>query len=135
MPAAAIRHIRDDVLSINDKTIAKSSKSQLRKIIRERNKRKQFKDMAGLCSLQALVSFTDQSIDKECGGGHFVCYPHLHCNVHWKSVGGTYHVTLSANERGDSAWVPLTNDEIRQLDEHGCKESRVYTNVGNVIIW
>lgn len=132
VPAAALRRIQDTHLR-NQATVEMSKKQQQRSQ-RKLNKHKRFKDLAGLCSIQASISFTDQTQDKDHGGGHFLCYPHSHSDVHWKLVGGTYRAT-SENERDDPTWVPLTDQEIRRLTELGCPEKRIHANVGDVILW
>ena len=133
VPAAAVRRIQDTHLR-NQEATAKMSKKQQQRSRKKLNKHKRFKDLAGLCSIQASISFTDQTQDKDYGGGHFLCYPHSHSDVHWELVGGTYRAT-SANERDDPTWVPLTDEEIRRLTVLGCPEKRIHANVGDVILW
>jgi hypothetical protein len=100
------------------------------------NKHQKVKDSTGLCHIQASVSFTDQSAEKDCGGGHFLCYPHSHSDVHRKLVGGTYRATPTLSTAGeDRTWVPLTEAEILKLSELGCKEKRIYAGMGDVILW
>lgn len=100
------------------------------------NRNRKVKDLTGLCHIQASVSFTNQSADKSRGGGHFLCYPHSHSEVHSKLVGGTYRATPTlSNTEMDRAWVPLTDKEIQQLSEFGCQEKRIFANVGDVILW
>jgi hypothetical protein len=132
VPAAAVRRVQGTHL--RSQATAEMSKNQQQRIQRKLNKHKRFKDLAGLCSIQASISFTDQTQDKDHGGGHFLCYPHSHSDVHWKLVGGTYRAT-SANEWDDPTWVPLTDQEIRRLAELGCPEKRIHANIGDVILW
>lgn len=133
VPIAAVRRIRDTHLH-DQRTAEEISKKQQQRSQRKLNKNKRLKDLAGLCSIQASISFIDQTLDKDRGGGHFLCYPHSHSDVHWKLVGGTYRAT-STNERDDPTWVPLTDQEIRRLAELGCPEKRIHANVGDVILW
>jgi len=51
------------------------SKKQLNRNKKKLSKQQTFKDLAGLCHIQASVSFTDQTIDQHRGGGHFLCHP------------------------------------------------------------
>jgi hypothetical protein len=100
------------------------------------DRHQKIKDMTGLCHIQASVSFTNQAVDKERGGGHFLCYQNSHSNVHRDLVGGTYRATpTSSSAEKDRTWVPLTDKEIGKLSDFGCKEKRIYANVGDVILW
>ena len=100
------------------------------------NKHQKVKDITGLCHIQASVSFTNQSAEKDNGGGHFLCYPKSHSDVQWRLVGGTYRATPTpSNVDKDRTWTPLADKEIRQLSEYGCEGKRVYANVGDVILW
>ena len=98
------------------------------------NKHQKIKDLTGLCHIQASISFTDQTVDKDCGGGHFLCYPRSHSMVHQRLVGGTYRATPSDAEK-DGTWVPLTDEEVQKLKEFCCQEKRIYANKGDVILW
>jgi hypothetical protein len=94
--------------------------------------------LTGLCYIQASVSFTDQSIDQIRGGGHFLCHPRSHSEVQQRLVGGTYRATSTDSNiesDKDKSWVPLTDDEIRELHARGYEEKRIYANVGDVILW
>lgn len=99
----------------------------------EYNKHQSIQDLTGLCHIQASVSFTNQSADRDNGGGHFLCYPHSH-SLHHTLVGGTYRAT-STEGGDDRSWVPLTDVEIEKLSDLGCREKRIYANVGDVILW
>ena len=109
-----------------------ASPSTNKKHIHKNNKYQPIQDITGLCHIQASVSFTDQSTDIENGGGHFLCYPHSH-SIHHTLVGGTYRAT--SEDGDDRSWVPLTDDEIGRLSELGCREQRIYANIGDVILW
>ena len=53
-------------------------------------------------------------------------------------VGGTYRATSTDSNiesDKDKSWVPLTDDEIRELHARGYEEKRIYANVGDVILW
>ncbi|KAL9180254.1 hypothetical protein ACHAXT_008224 [Thalassiosira profunda] len=116
------------------------SKKQRNRNQKQLSKRQRYKDLTGLCHIQASVSFTNQMIDRDRGGGHFLCHKNSHSDVHRKLVGGTYRATPSHKgkqdkERADPTWVPLTDDEITRLEEMGCKETRIYAKRGDVILW
>jgi len=119
-------------------------KSKKNKIEYERSKNQKYKEMTGMCYIQASISFSDQTIDKYRGGGHFLCYSNSHSKVHRDLVGGTYRATTSSKdgrvegggkERVDPTWVPLTDSEVEKLKGLGCKEERIYANIGDVILW
>lgn len=115
------------------------SKKQQNKQQKLQSKLQKLKDLTGLCHIQSSITFTDQTLDKDRGGGHYLCYPYSHSNVHWKLVGDTYRATPQLNgkgkEREDPTWVPLTDTDIKQLDNMGCKEQRIYANRGDVVLW
>ena len=112
----------------NSTTTAKTSKKQYNKQQKLRNKQQCYKDITGLCHIQASVSFTDQTIDQDNNGGYFVCYPYSHSNVHRELLG--------ERRTQGSTQIPLTNDEIMKLKEvYGCKEERIYAKKGDVILW
>ena len=48
------------------------SKKQYQRNRRKLDKDKRIKDLTGFCYIRASVSFTDQSLDKDHGGGHFL---------------------------------------------------------------
>ena len=135
VPMSVVRRMKGDQLN-PDEASNKVSKKQLNRNRKQLERHKKLKDLAGLCHIQASISFTDQTLDRHRGGGHFLCYPHSHSEVHWNLVGGTYRATSSENERSDDpTWVPLTDQEIQQLADMGCPERRIYANVGDVILW
>ncbi len=122
----------------------KQGKSKMNKMEYKRIKNQKYKELTGLCHIQASISFTDQTIDKDRGGGHFLCYSNSHSKVHRDLVGGTYRATPSSQvgraqgdvkERADPTWVPLTDSEVENLKDLGCKEERIHANVGDVILW
>ena len=126
--------VNDDERQSAKPTNGSISKKQQKRDKKKLEKLQKFKDMAGLCHIQTSVSFTDQTIDKNCGGGHFLCYPNSHSTVHWKLVGGTTRAT-PPSEQMDPATVPLSDEEIRKLGEMGCTEKRIYANKGDIILW
>ena len=129
-----MNHTHNHTADLHATTIDGHKRDQRRQL----NKQQRYKDTSGLCHIQASISFTDQTIDRHRGGGHFLCHPYSHSSVHWKLVGGTYRATPAANpkdNRPDPTWVPLTDDEIRQLAEMGCPERRIYAKKGDVILW
>lgn len=85
------------------------SKKQQKRNRKRLSKQQKLKDLTGLCHIRASISFTDQTLDEHCGGGHFLCYPFSHFN-------------------GDRA-TP------QQLGKMGCPEKRIFANVGDVILW
>ena len=66
-----------------------TSKKQYNRLQKKLNKQQRYKDISGLCHIRAAISFSDQTIDQERNGVHFMCYPHEHsktstngdCNV------------------------------------------------------
>lgn len=134
VPVSIVRRIRD-VHSHPEASSNKVSKKQQNRNRKKLDKLQKLKDLTGLCHIQASISFTDQTLDRHRGGGHFLCYPHSHSDVHWKLVGGTYRATPSEKERADPTWVPLTDEEIQKVAEMGCPEKRIYANAGDVILW
>lgn len=79
----------------------------------------------GLYTIQSLVAFEDQEEDID---GHFLCYPRSHGPVHQELTEGIY--------RGQFAWIPLTDDEIRRLkDDKNLECQRLYLQKGDVILW
>ncbi len=135
VPNSVVRRIQD--IHLHPEAVPeKISKKQQNRNRKNIEKRQKLKDLAGFCHIQASISLTDQTLDRNCGGGHFLCYPHSHSDVHWKLVGGTYRATPSEKEREDDpTWVPLTDLEIQKLAHMGCPEKRIYANVGDVILW
>ncbi|KAK1737405.1 hypothetical protein QTG54_011691 [Skeletonema marinoi] len=88
---------------------ATTSKKQYNKLQKKLNKQQRYKDLTGLCHIRAAVPFTDQTIDQDCNGGHFLCYPH------------SYSTTSTAQSG-------LT----RGTDKVG---ERIYAKRGDVILW
>jgi hypothetical protein len=82
-------------------------------------------DQKGLCTLQASVTFIDQS--EEDGDGHFVCYPYSHSDIHSSITKDTY--------RGKFSWVPLTSEEIQGLKDRDLTAEHIYAKAGDVILW
>mmetsp|Transcript_3956 Transcript_3956/g.8917 ORF Transcript_3956/g.8917 Transcript_3956/m.8917 type:complete len:1089 (-) Transcript_3956:770-4036(-) len=136
VPISAMKRIQDHTnIEATANGISKKQQNRNKKRL---HKQQRLKDLAGLCHIRASISFTDQTLDQHCGGGHFLCYPHSHSDVHWKLVGGTDRATpcmMQEKERTDPTWVPLTDEEIQQLGEMGCPEKRIYANKGDVILW
>ncbi|KAL7544607.1 hypothetical protein ACHAWF_007981 [Thalassiosira exigua] len=114
------------------------SKKQQNRDRKERDKRRRYKDLTGLCHVQASISFADQTRDEGHGGGHFLCHPGSHSAAHRDLVGGTYRATPAESSRGgkekerlDPTWVPVTDEEIRRLGP----AKRIYARKGDVILW
>ena len=133
VPISVVKLIKEeqggnDAAIIND-GISKKQKNKMQKTLMQKQK---LKDLAGLCHIQASITFTDQTKDQHRGGGHFLCHPHSHSNVHWKLVGGTYRATPTNKEREDPTWVPVTDNEIQKLNDMGYPEKRVYASRGDV---
>jgi hypothetical protein len=127
VPRSVMDHILNNGVDVDTTYVHKHKKF---------NKKQKIKDLTGLCHIQASVSFIDQSAGKICGGGHFLCYPCSHSEVHWRLVGGTYRATPTpSNEEKDRSWVPLADKEIQQLGDVGCQEKRIFANAGDVILW
>ena len=103
---------------------------------KKRKKSELFRELAGLCHVQASVSFTDQSADRDRGGGHFLCHAGSH-GSHARLVGGTYRATSSGGggKGRRPTWVPLTDGEIAELEGAGHGAARVYAGRGDVILW
>jgi len=144
VPISVVKHMQQQDCTSTTKeesgNKAKSiSKKQQNKQQKLQSKLQKLQDLTGLCHIQSSITFTDQTLDKDRGGGHYLCYPYSHSNVHWKLVGDTYRATPQVNgkgkEREDPTWVPLTDTEIKQLDDMGCKEQRIYANRGDVVLW
>ena len=96
-------------------TTKSTSKKQYNKQQKKLNKQQRYKDITGLCHIQASISFTDQTIDKDRNGGHFLCYPYSHLNNDQRGV--------------------LVNT-TKQGEEFGCHYAeRIYAKKGDVILW
>ena len=59
-------------------TAKKTSKKQYNKLQKRLNKQQRYKDISGLCHIQTAVSLTDQTIDQDRNGGHFLFFPYSH---------------------------------------------------------
>jgi len=134
-------------------TTTTTSKKQHNKQQKKMNKQQRYKDITGLCHIQASISFTDQTIDQHRNGGHFLFYLYPHSNVQrgllvgGRSSSSTDHraatTTSTTDEKQDgmellvsTSSVLLTNDEITKLrEEYGCDEERIYAKRGDVILW
>jgi hypothetical protein len=124
VPNSVVRRIQD--IHLHPEAVPeKISKKQQNRNRKNIEKRQKLKDLAGFCHIQASISLTDQTLDRNCGGGHFLCYPHSHSDVHWKLVGGTYRATPSEKEReDDEADIKKEQEEHAQLERQRVEERR-----------
>ena len=116
---------RESTSSLGGNTIGRkiNTETKSKSIKHKCNKHQKNKDMSGLCHIQASISFTDQTIDKDRGGGHFLCYPRLNSNVQSSLLGG------QAGEGKECA------SPTQKLSESGYHEQKIYANIGDVILW
>ncbi len=104
-------------------TKPKPSKKQYNKLQKKLNKQQRYKDITGLCHIQAAVSFTDQTVDQDRNGGHFVCIPYSYSKKSSSSATATATATATAG----------AGDEERKNEEE--LGEKIYANRGDVILW
>ena len=90
-------------------TTKKTSKKQYNKFQKRLNKQQRYKDISGLCHIQAAVSLTDQTVDQDRNGGHFLFSPYSH---------------------SDREELSCTDDE-----SSNAMGEKIYAKQGDVILW
>eukprot|EP00986_Skeletonema_menzelii_P010527 scaffold5150_cov133-Skeletonema_menzelii.AAC.1 len=93
LPATKGRSSRSSSANDNDDdddkakatTAAATSKKQYNKLQKKLNKQQRYKDITGLCHIQAAVSLTDQTTDRDRNGAHFLCFPYSYSADHQDS--------------------------------------------------
>ena len=87
----------------------KTSKKQYNKLQKRLNKQQRYKDISGLSHIQAAVSLTDQTVDQDRNGGHFLFSPYSH---------------------SDREELSCTDDE-----SSNAMGEKIYAKQGDVILW
>ena len=95
----------------DEATAKKTSKKQYNKLQKRLNKQQRYKDISGLCHIQAAVSLTDQTIDQDRNGGHFLFSPYSH---------------------SDREKLPRMADDFEDSKTMG---EKIYAKQGDVILW